>query len=439
MNKKRRVIFAFIIFVCSLFLALNLISSFEIELNKEKFYRGQTLIAKFPDSFISSFNLENIGIYAEDSIHKSPVEAGLVRIGSEYVYYATLPITDGNYVLKIKDASYYDPIYESKEEINKSFSISSSNTSYIAVNPGAINANSEIKLRIKNYGSSQEVDVSLKEADFNEKIKLNYNQEETIFIPIASVKSLVKSYIKVGEYNLPVIINPIKNNTIKNGTIIVIEDFNDSIFIEPNKLNMTILEDKDQDFQIIINNIADSTFKNISIKTDSKSITVKPILFDLYAERTINLTINADEDEETKLEIKYGNNTFLYPISIKITKKETEVKYNYLPENEKKTCSENGWKICLENEECKNGVLKQAMGQYCCTGECKSKKSTKNWAIGLVILIILSICGYFLYNKYKNHMPEKAENILKKRTENYKERLSLVQTKDEVSGKLSKI
>ena len=147
-----------------LFFNLSLISALDISLTKSSYYAGETLQAEIPDAFINPLTLADIGIYEGEKVHKATAETGLVKIDNTYHYYAVLPLTAGDYFMKIH-AKHYEGVVESDAEITKLFKISSTNASYFSVNPGAISATSDFSITVTSYGGIQDATVEFSEAD----------------------------------------------------------------------------------------------------------------------------------------------------------------------------------------------------------------------------------------------------------------------------------
>ena len=105
----------------TIMLSLSLISSagIIIELDKDEFYQDQLLQAEIIGTFTDNLKLENIGIYKDDKIHKTPAESELLKIENKYLYYTVLPSIIGNYSIQIQDIEYYIGQETSEETIIK--------------------------------------------------------------------------------------------------------------------------------------------------------------------------------------------------------------------------------------------------------------------------------------------------------------------------------
>jgi hypothetical protein len=78
----------------------------------------------------------------------------------------------------------------------------------------------------------------------------------------------------------------------------------------------------------------------------------------------------------------------------------------------------------LEGEKC-SGSLKTTSDIYsgiCCVGGCEAKKIGSKWIIGIIILLVLAIGGWFLYQKSKQN--PKTGDIFKKRADMYEKRMN---------------
>jgi len=424
-------------------LALNLILAANIQLTKDSYYPSETLQAEISGNFIDTIKLENIGIYKENAAHKTPVEAGLVKSDNKYLYYALLPETAGNYSLKIEGVRYYQENNQTNQPIIKNFTIIRTDTSYLSFTPGAIAATTDFSIKIKAYNQEQTVNVEFLATGQKESFSLGDGNERTIYFSISSIKNFTKSSIKINSYTIQAMIAP-PLFTQENQTINITElnlSLEDIIDVSPREINATILPDISYDFEVSVFNRLTKSIKDINISSSDEEVNISPATIEeLETNYTIKITITSDEDiEDGFVRLTYQNSSIEIPVRIKIVENESEVTYTLPLSIENKTCTERGGVKCNaeKNEQC-TGTLTYASDGLCCLGECQVKKASKSWIWGIVILVILAIAGYFLYKQQKK-VPggEKAEEIFKKKAEEYKERMEA--GPEEVRKKLTKI
>jgi hypothetical protein len=98
------------------------------------------------------------------------------------------------------------------------------------------------------------------------------------------------------------------------------------------------------------------------------------------------------------------------------------------------SCSDMGGGVCSSSENCV-GDIRPSLDGECCIGECKAKTSGGGYGtiIGIIlIIIVLAAIGFFYFKSKKQKV--NASDILKKKQENFEERIK----PKEVSGSLSK-
>ena len=91
------------------------------------------------------------------------------------------------------------------------------------------------------------------------------------------------------------------------------------------------------------------------------------------------------------------------------------------------TCSSLGGRECniQAKEECTGDTVftRDISSAGCCLGTCEVKKSNI-WVWGIVILIIVVGIGAYLYLKSKKESEVSANNMLKKRAEDFEKRMT---------------
>jgi hypothetical protein len=184
--------------------------------------------------------------------------------------------------------------------------------------------------------------------------------------------------------------------------------------------------------------------EDIELSSPSKKIYISPASINsLDEQEVVNVTISSAESFNSSIELTYKNSSVNFPVTIAITSNESGVSTNIPIINEGNSCASLGGKLCnfLGGEECV-GTQKSTLDGICCIGSCAAPSSaTKAWLWGLVILVLVAVGGWYLYRKQKL-MPKSAKpgEIIKKRTEQFKERMLQDQHKaPEVKKSLTKI
>jgi len=429
---------------------ISFISSVDIELTKSSYYPEETLQAEISGSFISSIKIENIAIYGEGKSHEEPSIEGIVKLGTKYLYYSSLPLTPGNYYLKINDVSYYSNNLQTDLELNKSFTIKSTNSSYLSFTPGFFYGSNDMTLYLKAYNKEQSVSVEFSPTNFKQTFNLGYGEEKTIFIPITSLTESVDSEVKVDSYSIPVslIINSAQNNNSNNDNESDEEDLELSDIIELNKdsITATLMENTDYFYTIELIN-TESKEINLDIDSNSNYVTVKPSeLEDFDDKAEINITINSKKSFNSTITLSYGDSNIIIPIEIKITKEQASVNFtNNLPLNQVKTCVELGGRYCdsSKNEICTRSLAASnsvSSNLICCSVPCTIKKtSSSSWIWGLLLLVLLGVGAWFLYNKSKEDNSESfKKETISKRIEQFRSRINPNLEGKEVNKNLSK-
>lgn len=410
-----------------LILSFSLVSALDLSLSKTQYYPGETLQVEIPDVFIGNLGQTNFGIYKTDGIHKMPSESGLIKSENNYYFYAILPELVGDYILKIENIAHYENNVQTQEAISKPFSIVAANASYLSFNPGQILTSSDFSITIKAYGAARQVAVEFPITGFKQSFNLGSGLDKKVYFSIADINSFVKSTVKINSYSLPVIITPVVQPVNNTNLIPANISISDLIEIIPTQINATVLEKMSYDFKIILRNKFGQPLYGVSILPSDKAININTNNTDIPGDKKeINLTINPSRDIIGSLNITYRNSSIMMPITIIVTKNQSEVISNIPAVNLIKTCKENNGAICniTAGQSC-NGVEQQSLDGICCLAECTTKSASSTWIWGIVLIIFLALGGWLIYKKSQQKpSEERSEELIKKRAENYKERIS---------------
>ncbi len=413
-------------------LLISLASALDITLTKSSYYPGETLQAEIPDAFTTTLTSDNIGVYYSDNVHESGVIKGIVKVDKKYYFYAVLPEYAGQYSLKIENIKHYDGLIQSDSPIVKNFSIVSTNSSYLSVSPAALYAIKDFQITVKGYNDYQTINVDFAPANFKQSFELGYGEDKIVYIPITGISSPVTADISINSYRIKAVVSPPSSNqtlqNVSNETIPeTIGNLDDLIALDAHEINASVLPGINNIFQITIVN-RNQSLKDINISSPSTRIALSPLKINLLTqEQTINVTINTDSNIDSSIKIRYNNDTLSIPVRIEVVENPNNTQSNIPPLGENLSCSKRGGYICDSSigETC-SGSIQFSTDGACCIGECGAKKnSSSGWIIGIIILIILAVIGFFLYKKYKKgESPEFIEKALQKRTEDYQQRFA---------------
>ena len=441
----KKAVLSVILLAC--ILSFSLVSAIDITLSKSSYYSGETLQAEIPDAFPTPLLTSNVKIYSQDSAHEFPTQKGIVKSNGKYLFYASLPETSGNYIIKIEDIKHYESSTLVDSVIQNSFSIVSTNASYLAITPGAILATQDFRVTIKSYNAYQKIDVSFSPSNFQQSFSLGYSDSKIITVPITGITEFTDSTLKVGSYNIPVLVSPPNAVQINRSNETEIPEFignlADLIAMDTNQLNASMFSNYDYLFQIVIvNKNKSQALQDVSLSSPSQSVKISPEIIPVLShEEVINLTVNTAYNLDTSLKINYKNNTISIPIQIEIVNNIEDTQSNIPTADSEKTCDQLAGKQCdYANKEKCSVPLRLAKDGDCCVAKCEVPSSNNTGIIvGVIILVILAAIGFVLYQQYKKgNAPEFVNNLLRKKAQDYGKRLS-PQEPQEVRKGLSKV
>lgn len=436
-----------VIILMSLILCSSIISAIDMEV-KSSFYPGETLQVEIPNVFINNLKLENIGIYQNNSVHVTPIEPGLIKSGDSYFYYALLPSYPGLYSFKIENVRYWEGSDQVTDTIIRNFSIEKTNSSYLSFSPGYLSVTNDFSIIIKGYNKPQDIAVSFEPNNFEKTYKLGYMNDQRVYFSIENITNFTKSEIKINNYILPVIISPSGNVNINfnlsgEDQLEIMDSLEDVMDFYPEEIATTILPGKDYYYELKLTNDIDVSIEDLKISASDKEITLNTTtISELKAQKSmiIEVTLNSNVEKDAWINVTYKNYSVLIPVLIKIAKNQSDVDSNVETVNQQKTCTELGGAKCdsTQNQKC-SGSETYAFDGWCCMTKCASSSSTSGWVWGILIIVVLAVGGWFLYDKSQQGQgAEKLKALFQKRTENYENRVRPQTTPREVRGGLSK-
>jgi hypothetical protein len=420
-------------------IALSFISAVDLDV-KSSYNPGETMQLEIPDIFIDNLKLDNIGIYSENSVHKSPVESGLIKTERNSLYYAILPENTGNYTFKIENMKYWVGSVETSETIIKNFTIIGTNSSYLSFSPGYLEVSNDFSIKIKAY-TPQDISVIFSPSNFEQNLYLSAGETKTVYISIKNITNLTKSEVKINSYSLPITIHPKQKINNTNRTIEITE-LSDILEVNPDKIEITLLPKVDYYYELKLRNFLGEKIEDLTLSVSDPELKLSSYnLSEIEERETINLTINSQRELDAWVNITYKNFSLFVPVLIKIAKNQAQVDSNTPYINEEKTCIQLGGVKCnSDNKEKCSGSETYASDGWCCTAQCESSSSSGGWIIGIIILAIVGAAIFFLYTKSKQGVGiEKIQEMFNKRTSTYKERMKSEIPSEETRGKLSKI
>ena len=417
-----------------LVLSINLISAIDMDI-KSSFYPGETMQVEIPDVFIEGLRLENIGIYQGDNVHITPAGSGLIKSGYSYFYYAVLPVSDGPYSLKIENIKYWESSSQSTEPIVRNFSIINTTSSYLSFNPGYLSVTKDFSITVLAYGKRQDVTATFAPTNFQKTLNINLGPDsyKTFYIPITGITNVTKSEVKINSYTIPVIITPgqaIKDpfNLSGEDQLKIINSLEDVMDFYPEEIVATLLPGDDYLYEIELTNEINASIENLTISSSDKEIKVSPQNIGELKKHDsikINVTLNFKQENDGWINVTYQNYSIIIPVLIKIAEIQSDVQSNIETINDQKTCTELGGAKCdsSTNQEC-SGSQTYAFDGWCCTGKCNSPTSSSTWLFGILLLIILGVIGWFVYDKSQQGQgAEKIKELFKRRTSSYENRI----------------
>ena len=428
MKKERGFVLALSLVVFALLICINYASAVDINIKKSAYYSGETLQAEIAGNFVNNLNVENIGIYFGNNVHKTPVEQGMIKYNNKYRYYAVLPMQAGTYSLRIENEKHIEGGVQTENAVEKNFTISQTNNSYLSISPGYIYASGNFEIIVRAYNNYQDVNIDFSPTKFKKSFNIGYDETKFVDIDVGSIKEITEASIKVNSYDIPVIISPKINNTIINtnesGSNV---DLTEDIALDTREINGSVMKNVPYNFNFLIVN-KEQQYMEINVTTSSDVIKVNHASFGFDYEQIINVTIKISSEINEKITLASGRSKLDIPVKLKVVNNISQVNISTPSTNTQKTCSQEGGSLCdaFSGKNTCEGISKYAADGECCIGICSKPSSSKAWIWGIVIIIVLGVGVYFIYQKYKKDSgsAEKISRILKKKTEDYEKRMN---------------
>lgn len=420
---KKQVLIIIILTAFLLLLILPLTAAAQIELNKQTYQPGETLLAEITGDFIDNIRAEDVYFYSGRI--QTPMIYDIGKIQGKYYLYAILPYKERNYSLRIEDAHYFEEAVEKEQDIAKNFSVSGDTISFY-VNPGLIITNKDFNIKVKTI---KEITV---QSDFLE-------EKQSFDLSAGQTKKFLFSISEVENFTLTDIVFSGDGITYRIPAAIIIEgkEENETEIIETcrlkfstSSLDLTLLENEDYKFKVKLDNIGQIDLDEIDLMPSENLediIEIKPEkIKDLKSgdSKEISLTINSDKTEKINGNIKASGDNCSAKIflSISTTINESDVDISSSTTTDYKYCAEENGKKCASNETC-TGETIPALDGVCCLGECQQKKEELSlkwlWFISIIVVILIII--FFFYKKYKSGK-KPSKQLLKEKSEKYEKK-----------------
>ena len=184
--------------------------------------------------------------------------------------------------------------------------------------------------------------------------------------------------------------------------------------------NISIVEDTEKTLSFSVANLSGKYSLKINGYTIPVFVIEKVIINNTIINQTNQTNINQTNQTINGTKINVINKT------------EEEIKALY--------CADFG-KECGDNEQCDVETKPSLDSGSCCPspGTCIAKKAKSYTWIGVLIIVIVLVAVAYLYFKGKNKRPPSSEEILKKRSDKFEDRMSGDDERREVSGKLDTV
>jgi len=393
-----------LVYLLLVFLLLQFVFAYEIDLTKEEYYPGETLQAEIKG--IEGINKEGITLYRNRNV---PATFDFTKIDNRYYFYMVLPDKEGNYTLEMENVLIDNQIIG---DIERNFTIKESNTSYISVDPGFIIAlGDDFYIDVKNKGN-EDVDVKASYGSQEESFSLFSKQEKRIRFDRENANSLT-----INNYVLPVIVDQEVEEEEEE-----IKESGGLKFI-PDLIEGDFLIGQRKLFELKLINSGERKIEDISIDyPEDYGISIEPKSISELGKRNIekiNVSILLSQENEISFKIRAEAEDAEAEVLFKLDAVSIDDEGDYEPiiELYDQTCSELGGELCLLSEKC-TGITRGASDGDCCIGgECESitSGSSKAWIGWIIVIVVVVGIGIFIIPKLRKSKNKKPEDIMKER------------------------
>ncbi len=398
---------------------ISFVSSAQISLNKEEFFKKETLIAGISGEFTESITEEDVYLYR--NWNRVPFDVSVIEIGDMFFISGILSVSaSGNYTIQVENVEYKEENIFTDSPISKNFIINNEIANF-NINPGVIKTQESFFISFENLIN--------KKITINPRIENNPDlkiADEIVLNPLETKEVFFNKVNKTGFYNL--ILEGEKTtykvplHTIYDSEKEIIEEGTGkkttkenqgihSISFEKNQININMLKSSNNSQKIILITNKGNFSENISLFVSEPLkdyITIKEKNFQLSSGDSKNIILNISSSaKESNFKGELRANSENASDLIEIYLEFFENQKNLEQEEEKdnppasQNCSELGGEICKDDEKCIGRTMKAKNG-VCCLEECKKKEGNiTGKIIGWIILVVILLLVYWIYKKYK--------------------------------------
>lgn len=454
-----------IILILALIQLITIVSAspiLEIQ-NNDSIQPHETILGRiyFPENsseeFTNTLSKSDITLY--EGRKQVFIEKEITNYNGQYYFYIIVN-KEGNFTIKVQNILYKDtstnqiktiPLEKSiqvKEELIEEDDYDETNKTYtqiLSIKPGFIYTTSSVDLTLTNYGT-KEINISYgevidegsggffgffsKEPEYENTITVEPEQSQKIKITPNQTDFSYTFLSTYKDFSIPTISLNFKNNSI------IQPNPTKEIRTLPEYLHINIANLNQTEKSIEIFNFAYEEISNISASTN-QNINISALEednFNIEARKSKNLSIIISPTREGYFEDKLTLSYF-YENQSKTT--EVTIYVYVFPENTKQeemvvsnsSCSSLGGQVCTGEQFCSTeDTTFTSLGEYCCMGECKDSDDEGEgsflWLIGIGILVLLGVGGYFIFKKFKKTKPKTSKETLEDSSEKFIKRIS---------------
>ncbi|MFH0808508.1 MAG: hypothetical protein V1888_02730 [archaeon] len=441
---KYKIIFLLVLFFISSYLLPITSAIPTLQFQHEQTQPGETILATIltTEEFVKQIEPSDITFY--EGRKQITLDSNIIFYQGQYYLYI-YTTREGNFSVKIENILYKEDNILKSTTISKEFNVSKNIltdeetnetfTQILSIKPGFIFTTQTPSIKLINSGTAT---LNL---TYNEKeISLTPSQSQSItFIPTEVFTTLSISTYK--EFQVPIIYlttnqtNQTTNQTNQtnqtNETIDILISEAD-LRQNPELLLVETFTDTKSEEIIELLNLGDNNITNLETASSLEFIKTQD-LEDMpprgiqnltliinpknpgHFQGTINITFTQNEEQKN---IQILLSIFVLPKEAIGTNQTFEVK--------EETCQEISGQVCTSGLFCNGTTTFTKNSEYCCLASCVETKSESNgfgWILGMVILIILALIGYYFYKKQKQVTPQNTQQQLRAKTEQYNKRL----------------
>lgn len=403
--RKLTLIFVFLLVL------VPFVSASQIELNKQEFDSGETLLATISGSFVDPVTRDNVNFYRSNV--KIPVEYELQKINDEYYIYALLlGKSEGNYSLEIENVRYYKGLEITDQPFSKFFNISNK-TSDFSVTPGIVLTQNSFSIELQNLQEKKIlVSVSysngLESDDGKTEIELKSGEKKSLKFSLISLGSRedISFSSENTNYDLPVF--TISGSDQEENTFLQNKG---KLKFKSGSIEVSMATNSEGKRIVYLENSGDEEIENISIES-SEDLNLFLSFFpetisELKPNESIKVEVDINSGEEDsvfegRVFARAENLTASFLMTLNFTK-------DFIPEDGQtpedpstRFCLNAGGDLCTDNQICEGEIFYAEDGR-CCLGICSEEKSSSNGKlIGWGLLLIILIAAFWFYKaKYK--------------------------------------